>query len=103
MQTFSATPKDIIVIHDDSDIVVGTFRLVNDGRSAGHKGIQSIIDHLHTEDFARVRIGIREKDEIHRKKAGAFVLSPITAKDKKAFQEVFTEIAQTIASLLLKS
>ena len=95
MHVFDASAKDIIVIHDDSDIGVGEFKRADSGSSAGHKGIQSIIDHLHTEDFARIRIGIREPNELRRKKAGDFVLSPIIAADKKIFEEVFKEIKNT--------
>ena len=95
MRAFGASAKDVVVIHDDSDIPVGDFKRATGGGSAGHKGIQSVIDHLHTEDFARIRIGIREPNEVRRKKAGDFVLSPITAADKKIFESVFQEIRNT--------
>jgi PTH1 family peptidyl-tRNA hydrolase len=97
MRVFEVAAKDIIVIHDDSDIAVGEFKRANSGGSAGHKGIQSIIDHLHTEDFSRIRIGIREPNEVRRKKAGDFVLSPIVSADKKIFEEVFREIAGSLS------
>ena len=96
MRAFGADTKDIIVIHDDSDIPVGEFKRAAGGGSAGHNGIRSIIDHLHTEDFARIRIGIREPNETHRKKAGDFVLSPISARDKKIFEEVFKKISNSL-------
>jgi PTH1 family peptidyl-tRNA hydrolase len=92
MRVFDAKPEDIIVIHDDSDIPVGEFKRTTGGGSAGHNGIRSVIDHLHTQDFARIRIGIRAPDEAHRKKAGDFVLSPITPADKKVFENVFEKI-----------
>jgi len=95
MSIFDADVKDIIIIHDDSDIAVGEFKRVSGGGSAGHNGIRSIIDHLHTEYFARIRIGIREKDEARRKKAGDFVLSPITPADKEALEEVFKKISES--------
>ncbi|HUC01498.1 MAG TPA: aminoacyl-tRNA hydrolase [Candidatus Paceibacterota bacterium] len=93
MRDFGAKAEDIIVIHDDSDITVGEFKRAQGGGSAGHKGVQSIIDHLHTADFARIRIGIREKDEARRKKAEDFVLSPITTGDRKAFEAVFEKLS----------
>jgi peptidyl-tRNA hydrolase, PTH1 family len=98
LRTFDAKPTDIAIIHDDSDLIVGNVRFSTAGRAAGHKGIQSIIDHLHTEEFARVRIGIRAQDELHRKKAGDFVLSPISKKDKKIFEEVFEKISASLSS-----
>ncbi len=97
MRVFGAGVNDIVVIHDDSDIAVGDMKRADGGSSAGHNGIQSIIDHLHTEAFARIRIGIREQGEVRRKKAGDFVLSPISAKDRTRFEEVFTKISSSFA------
>lgn len=98
MRVFNADAKHIAIVHDDSDITIGDYRVSDGGRAAGHKGIQSIIDHLHTEDFKRVRIGIREKNEVHRKKAGDFVLSPISHADQKIFEEVFAKISDALFS-----
>jgi len=50
--------KDLIVVYDDVDIPLGKVRIRAEGSSAGHKGLQSIIDGLGTERFMRVRIGI---------------------------------------------
>ena len=50
--------KNILVIHDDVDIPVGEFRIQKGISSAGHNGVQSIIDALKTADFWRLRIGI---------------------------------------------
>jgi len=56
---YKADPKtDLIVIHDDVDIPLGKFKIASNGSSAGHKGIQSLIDTLGTDSFTRVRIGV---------------------------------------------
>lgn len=96
LRVLKASPADFIVAHDDSDIAIGTFKLVRGGRAAGHKGIQSIIDHLGTDDFSRIKIGIRAPDELRRKKAGDFVLSPISARDKKELEKVFDRIPSAL-------
>ncbi|KPV44649.1 aminoacyl-tRNA hydrolase [Alicyclobacillus ferrooxydans] len=49
---------DLIVIYDDMDFAVGNFRLRQQGSAGGHNGIKSIINHIQTSEFARVRIGI---------------------------------------------
>lgn len=49
---------NIAVIHDDIDLEFGTIRVSQNASSAGHKGVQSIIDSLSTKDFWRVRVGI---------------------------------------------
>ena len=50
--------EDIIVIYDDMDFKVGELKIKKSGSSAGHNGIKSIIKHLGTENFNRIRIGI---------------------------------------------
>ena len=54
--------KDLIVIYDDIDIPLGKTRLRSEGSSAGHRGLQSIINNLGTESFMRVRIGVGRPD-----------------------------------------
>ncbi|MDO8682077.1 MAG: aminoacyl-tRNA hydrolase [Armatimonadota bacterium] len=51
-------PQDIIVIYDDADLPIGKIRIRPMGSSGGHKGMKSIIDRLHTQEFPRIRIGI---------------------------------------------
>jgi PTH1 family peptidyl-tRNA hydrolase len=96
LKMFGATAEDIAVMHDDSDIMIGNVRFAMNGGSAGHNGIQSIIDHIKTYDFLRVRIGIREKDEVRRKKAMEFVLSPIKKADAKLLAQSFEEIEKKL-------
>jgi peptidyl-tRNA hydrolase, PTH1 family len=50
---------NIIIIHDDLDINLGDFKIANDSVSAGHRGVQSIINYLGTKKFKRLRLGIK--------------------------------------------
>jgi len=84
-------PEALLVIHDDSDLNLGSFKLSFGRGSAGHKGAESVIRTLGTKDFWRLRIGIRPIVG-RRKKAGEFVLKKISAKDKKTLESVFAEI-----------
>jgi PTH1 family peptidyl-tRNA hydrolase len=49
---------DLLVVHDDMDISLGTVRLRERGGSGGHRGMQSIIESVGGQDFARLRVGI---------------------------------------------
>ena len=49
----------LTVVHDDLDIELGKYKISIDSRAAGHRGVQSIIDHLKTKNFRRIRIGIK--------------------------------------------
>ncbi|MBI1984829.1 MAG: aminoacyl-tRNA hydrolase [Candidatus Wildermuthbacteria bacterium] len=54
--------KELIVIHDDIDILLGKVKVSKGSGSAGHKGADSIIQALGTKDFTRIRIGILPKE-----------------------------------------
>ncbi len=88
-----AMPEELVVIHDESDLPVGDYKYSTDRGSAGHKGVQSIMDMLGSREFLRIRIGIRDPKEKMRKKAEEFVLAKIKTRDKKTFEEVFQKIS----------
>ena len=58
MRFYKLAPADLIVVYDDLDLPLGRVRLRAAGGSGGHKGMQSIIERLGTEEFARLRVGI---------------------------------------------
>ncbi len=82
-----------LVCHDDSDMTVGKYKIVLGQRSAGHKGVQSIMDTFGTQDFWRCKIGIRPATEAVRQKAEEFVLKKIKREDAGVFEDVFIKIA----------
>ncbi|MCD4761702.1 aminoacyl-tRNA hydrolase [bacterium] len=56
--------SDILtIIHDDKDIKFGEYKISLNSRSAGHKGVSSIINYLKTKNFQRIRIGIKPNNE----------------------------------------
>jgi PTH1 family peptidyl-tRNA hydrolase len=95
---FGAKPEDFTIIHDDSDLTLGDFKISFGKNAGGHQGVQSIIDTLRSKNFTRIRIGIRPKTETRRKKAGVFVLAPITKKDKETLSGVFKKIEKITAA-----
>ena len=58
MSYFKLSPEDLLVIHDDLDVPLWRLKIVERGGAGGHKGILSIISHLHTEEFIRVKMGL---------------------------------------------
>ena len=62
---YKLNSEDVLVISDDLDLDLGKFRLRRNGSSGGHNGLKSIISHLGTDDFKRLRIGIsNDKDDV---------------------------------------
>jgi len=59
VKSLAATKPDLILVHDDIDIPLGKIKISKNRGSAGHKGIDSIIQSLGTKNFTRIRIGIQ--------------------------------------------
>ena len=76
--------KDFIVVYDDIDLFLGNMRFRNSGGSGGHKGIESIIYHLKTEKFNRLKIGVGLHD-VSMRPSEKYVLNPFPPKYNKAF------------------
>lgn len=77
---FRADLEDLIVVLDDADLELGRLRIRTRGSSGGHRGLASVIGHVHSDAFARIRIGIGRSE-----RAGDLVdhvLSPFSAADR---------------------
>lgn len=90
---FKTKPEKILIVHDDSDIELGKYKISFGRGSAGHNGVQSIIDTLKTKNFWRLRIGIgqktKDKKQTTRIKAENLVLKKIGEQDLKILEEAF--------------
>jgi PTH1 family peptidyl-tRNA hydrolase len=87
---------NIVVVHDDVDLPFGTIRISRDSSSAGHKGVQSIIDELGTKNFTRVRIGINPD---HKVDAEKFVLEKLNKQEEKELKETIKKAVEQIKLL----
>ncbi|MEI7452310.1 MAG: aminoacyl-tRNA hydrolase [Candidatus Falkowbacteria bacterium] len=85
----------LTVIHDDLDIDMGKFKLALNSSSAGHNGVQSIIDYLKTKNFKRIRVGI--KNELREKMpTDKFVLGHFSEAELKNITELLPGITPQI-------
>jgi PTH1 family peptidyl-tRNA hydrolase len=80
------------VIHDDLDINFGDYRLSLDSGSAGHRGVQSIIDHLKTKKFTRFRLGIKNQLLRTYIPPDQFVLQAFSAEEQQDLPNVFAKL-----------
>jgi len=94
VKRFGLTKEKIFVIYDDLALDVGKIRIRPSGSSGGHKGVQSIINNLHTDNFPRLRIGIGPCP--NNMPVKEYVLAPIAASDT----EIFSRIINKIPSML---
>lgn len=86
--------EKIIVIHDDSDLLVGETKTSQNIGSAGHKGAQSIINELGSQNFIRLRIGIRPAGSIQP--AEQFVLKKFSKQEMKILENVIKKSCRTL-------
>ncbi|NTW75431.1 MAG: aminoacyl-tRNA hydrolase [Candidatus Moranbacteria bacterium] len=96
MDFFKISVDDIIVIHDDLDIVPGTFKVAKGSGAAGHNGVADLIEKLGAKDFTRIRIGIGRPPE--NIPADAFVLSPFTESELLSMEKTFSDARQGLTS-----
>lgn len=82
----------LIVIQDDLDLNFGEMKIAIDSGSAGHQGINSIINYLKTKKFTRLRLGT--KNELLRTHIppDKFVLAPFSSEEKERLKEIFSQI-----------
>lgn len=84
IEKYAITTRDLLIVCDDIDLEFGRLRIRPKGSSAGHKGIQSVIAALRSEEFARLRLGMG------RPQHGAvseYVLDRLTRKEKALFED----------------
>ncbi|MFH1583314.1 MAG: aminoacyl-tRNA hydrolase [Candidatus Falkowbacteria bacterium] len=96
LKTANADLSEILtVIHDDLDIELGKYKISIDSGSAGHKGVESIIDRLKTKNFKRLRIGIRTP-ALEKIPADKFVLQKFNDEEEKKVLDLMAEIIKQI-------
>ena len=98
---FYKVPADhVLVVSDDTALAVGRLRIRKGGSAGGHNGLKNIIQHLGTDQFPRLRLGVGEKPHPDYDLAD-WVLSKFSAQEEKALQPAL-ENAAAAALLLLE-
>ncbi len=92
--------ENLLVIHDDLDLPLGKIRIRKNGSAAGHKGVESIIDNLGTDNFIRFRLGISRPTQPpvfkNRQLIKMFVLKKFRPAEKKIVHKIIQKIGQTL-------
>ena len=87
---YKLKPKDLWVVHDDLDLDLGEMKISQAKGSAGHKGVQSIIDETKTNDFVRFRLGVSLFEEI--KDLEKFVLKRFSEEEQESAEEIIGRV-----------
>ncbi|MCX7252720.1 MAG: aminoacyl-tRNA hydrolase [Burkholderiales bacterium] len=106
---FKGNPENILVIYDDMDLPLGKLRLRPSGSAGGHNGMKSIISHLGTQNFPRLRLGIGRggKNDIDgaiaskaNQNVTSHVLGGFSTTETKILPEIFDLAESTVTSIL---
>lgn len=92
---YKIKPENVIVIFDDISLPVGKMRIRKNGSAGGHNGIKSIIAHLGTQDFPRIKIGVGEKPHKEMDLAD-WVLSKFPQDEQKVLFEKFGDASEAV-------
>tara|TARA_B100000214_G_C23739542_1_gene522635 strand:+ start:85 stop:696 length:612 start_codon:yes stop_codon:yes gene_type:complete len=95
-----SNPENLIVVHDEMDTPPGDLRIKFGGGLAGHNGLKSITNHLHTQDYLRLRLGIGKPAD---KDSGAnYVLKRPSKMEQEIFSQAIQKAIEAIEALILE-
>ena len=106
VKKFNVNLDNLLIVHDDLDLPLGKVRIRQGGGSGGHKGVDSIITWLGSQDFLRLRVGIErpttteDSAAISETDIVAYVLGDFTPGEKQAMARVIPGVSEAILCLL---
>ena len=93
--------KDILIICDDFNLPLGTIRIRTKGSDGGHNGIKSIIEHLETMNFSRMRIGIGKDISLKKDEYVDFVLSAFSGEELDILKKLMPVFKDCVLSFIV--
>ena len=96
---FSCDPSDIIIVHDEIELPFGEIKTKDGGGHKGHNGIRSIISHLSTPDFKRIRFGVGRSDNPHLTVAD-YLLAKFTKEEYSVLENYYPQIKNALLELI---
>lgn len=91
-------PEQVVIVHDELDLEPGTVRLKAGGGLAGHNGLRSITQHLHTQDYLRVRIGVGKPP--NKDRGASHVLTRVPARQRELLDVAVAEAADAVETIV---
>lgn len=98
LERYGLTPARLLLVYDELDVPWGSLKIRPKGSAAGHNGIKSVIASLGTNEFPRLRIGIRPDHPIGD--GARFVLAPFKRAQKQEVEETVARAAEAVESIL---
>lgn len=96
---YKIDPEELIVIYDDIDIPTGTFRIRKKGSAGTHNGMRSVVQHLSSDQFPRIRVGIGSEKPVDLIN---YVTGGISKTEKQLLEEALVKSAKGAAAIVEK-
>lgn len=93
-------PEHIVIVHDELDLPPAEVRVKVGGGLAGHNGLRSVVRHLGTQDFLRVRIGVGKPPS--KERGADHVLSRLPKRQRELFDVAVQEAADAVEAIVLE-
>lgn len=98
MDFYKLEPHHLLVIYDDVDLDLGIIRIRTRGGAGTHNGMKSILYHLGTEDFPRLRIGIGKP--LPQQDLAAFVLGKLREEERRVMNEAIEKVSGAVGEIM---
>lgn len=95
---YKIKPEELIIIYDDISLDIGKLRIRGKGSAGGHNGIKSIINHLGTEEFSRIRVGVGDKPEGYD--LADYVLSRFCDDEQPVIREAIKKSSEAVGVII---
>ena len=96
---YGAAPSELLVVHDDADLVLGRIRIRTGGSAGGHNGLRSLMAALRTTEFPRVKLGVRGARRAEAELTD-YVLEPFDDDETEAAEALVELGADAVASVI---
>jgi peptidyl-tRNA hydrolase, PTH1 family len=98
VRRFGVDPERLVVVHDELDLPVAELKVKSGGGLAGHNGLRSIVEHLHTQDFQRVRIGVDKP--VSKERGADHVLNRFGKRERAEVDVTVEQAADAVETIV---
>jgi PTH1 family peptidyl-tRNA hydrolase len=98
VRRFGVEPEQLVVVHDELDLPVAELKVKSGGGLAGHNGLRSIVAHLHTQDFQRVRIGVGKP--VSKERGADHVLNRFSKRERAEVDVTVEQAADAVEAIM---
>jgi PTH1 family peptidyl-tRNA hydrolase len=92
-ERYELEPAAVLVVYDEINLPLGKLRVRRSGSPAGHRGLESIIEHLRSAEVPRLRLGVAQETKVEGEDLAEFVLGPFAAEEREIVEEMIRRAA----------